>query len=97
MNIPNWSELVPAYRRDYATAKNVKAAFLQGRDFTYAATSQATSLRDGVIQPGTTVLLRYKRLTQVTSVKVTKAMIDAANEVPLSVLSAPDPYTTVIR
>jgi hypothetical protein len=93
-SLPNFSELTPRRGRDYASGAKAKLAFLQGRDFVYAATGQTTSLRDGVITPGTTVLLRFKRLTGVTSVKVTQKMIDNALEVPLSVLSAADPYTT---
>jgi hypothetical protein len=95
-SIPNYSELTPAMRRDYASGAKAKASFLQGRDWVYAATGQTTSLRDGVIPAGTTVLLRFKRNTGVTSIKVTAKMIADAEAVPLSVLAGADPYTTVL-
>jgi len=79
--IPNWTELVPAYGREYKSQKAVKDAFLEGRDFRLrnthvAATRQATSLADDVRAVGTMVILRYKRLTMTTTVKVTKKMLD---------------------
>lgn len=76
--LPGWAELTPAYGRDYKSAAEVKAAFLANADFTYATTGQSTNLADGHVWPGTSVLLRYKRLTMVTTLKVTAAQILAA-------------------
>lgn len=77
--VPNYSEFTPYIGRDYTKAADVKADFLAGKDFYFAATGQATSLRDGVVAPGTTVLLRYKRNTQVATLKVTAAQVAAVS------------------
>lgn len=70
-------ELAPAYGRDYKSAKDVTAAFQSGADFQgdYSMGFRLCSIRD--LDPGSTVLLRYKRNTMVTSVKVkSTAVID---------------------
>ena len=79
--VPNWSEITPRYGRDYRSAAEVKAAFRaeeKPQDFTLAATGQAMSILDVAV--GTTVLLRYKRHTMVTTLKVTQGMLDAARK-----------------
>ena len=76
--VPQWSELTPRYGRDYTKKADVVADFLAGKDFTFAATGQACSIRD--VQPGTSVLLRYKRHTMVTTLKVTAAHHAALKE-----------------
>lgn len=60
----NWMELVPAYGRDYKTQKDVKVAFLSGKDFNgdYTIKFQLCSIRN--FAPGTKVLLRYKKHTR---------------------------------
>lgn len=69
-------ELQPAYGRDYKTAKEVKEAFAAGKDFIgdYQMNFQYMSVRD--LKPGDTAMLRYKRKTKVTSLKVTQAMLN---------------------
>lgn len=82
--LPNYTTLSPAFGRDYKSAAEVKAAFLSGeRDFIANTPfgSGTTNIRDGYIHPGTTIQLRYKRLTMVTTVKVTAANIAAAQGV----------------
>ena len=61
----------PAYGRDYKSAKEAKAAWLEGKDFVHESamfTGGGTyvSVRD---VPNTTVEIRYKRMTQVCVVK----------------------------
>ena len=65
-------ELTPAYGRDdYKTGKEVKAAFDAGKDFEGDYQLGFSLVNKPQIPIGSTVLLRYKRNTQVTSVKVT--------------------------
>ncbi len=68
--MPKSYELSPAYGRDYKNAKEAKEAFLAGKDWEgdYQLNFQICGKSD--FQPGDTVLLRYKRLTQVASLKV---------------------------
>ena len=63
-------ELTPAYGRDYNTKAEVIAAWYEDRDFVgdYQLGFKYCNAQD--FKPGDTVLLRYKRNTQVTSVKV---------------------------
>jgi hypothetical protein len=75
--IPQWSEFIPAYGRDYTSAAKAKADFLAGLDFKLASTGQYATLRDCDL--GSTVYLRYRKLTQVTPVKITFAMLSAVN------------------
>lgn len=74
--IPQWAELTPSYGRDYTSAAKAKADFLAGKDFTLAATGQQMSITDCDL--GSTVYLRYKRLTQLTPVKITMKMLSDA-------------------
>lgn len=67
----NWCELLPAYGRDYKSAKEVKADFTAGKDFemaTMMSGGKYCSIRD--FAKGVSVLLRYKRQEQVAVVKV---------------------------
>lgn len=69
----NWLEIGPAYGRDYKSAKDAKADFLNGKDFENLSRLQTgggtyCSIRD--FAPGTSVILRYKRNTMTTTVKV---------------------------
>lgn len=68
--LPAYTELLPAYGRDYRTAGAAKLDWTAGKDFAVASTGQYTSIRDQA--PGTTILLRYKALTQVTAFKKPK-------------------------
>ena len=60
--------LLPAYGRDYKSAKAVKADYLNGKDFQHAFTGSYCSSRDFINQ---TVVLRYNRLMSVTTCKLT--------------------------
>ena len=68
--LPNYTELLPAYGRDYKSGKAAKEDFLAGKDFR-TPFGLYTSIRDAVV--GNTVLLRFKKQTGVTSVVITKA------------------------
>jgi hypothetical protein len=70
-HIPAHTELLPAYGRDYKTAAAAKADWQSGKDFLIASTRQACSIRDQA--PGSTILLRYKALTQIASFKLPKS------------------------
>lgn len=63
-------ELSPTYGRDYPNKKMVIKAFESGRDFNgdYHHGFRLTSKSD--FKRGDTVMLRYKRLTQVAVVKI---------------------------
>lgn len=68
-----YKTLIPAYGRDYTSAKAVKADFLTGKDFIIADITdpydgKPCSIRD--FEPGTGITLRYKRLASLTCVKV---------------------------
>lgn len=76
MSIPQWAELTPSYGRDYTSAAKAKADFFAGKDFTFAATGQQMSILDCDL--GSTVYLRYKKLTQLTPVTVTMKMLSDA-------------------
>lgn len=70
-SLPSFSELLPAFGRDYKSAKDAKADFLAGKDWQLAsvfAGGRYCSVRD--FSAGTTVLLRYARHTKVCAVKV---------------------------
>ena len=65
--------LVPAYGRDYKSAKEVQAAWDAGKDFRICDISSPydgayTSIRDA--KPGDSFLIRYKKLTNIKIVKV---------------------------
>lgn len=66
-------EVTPAYGRDYKSAKDAKADWAAGKDFVVASvdTGRAGSYINIQDAPkGSTILIRYKRLTQVTTVQV---------------------------
>jgi len=64
-------ELTPAYGRDYKTGKEAKAAFDAGKDFEGDYQLGFKLVNRAQLPIGSTVLLRYKRNTQVANVKVT--------------------------
>lgn len=69
--IPNYSELIPAYGRDYKSAKLAKADFLAGKDFELAsifAGGRYCSIAD--FEPGQAVLVRFDNLRKVAPVKI---------------------------
>lgn len=70
--LPNYTTLVPAYGRDYKSGKEAQAAFENGVDFKVATygpnDGQICSIRD--FATGSSVNLRFKRLTGVKVVKV---------------------------
>lgn len=80
--ITGHNSLHPAFGRDYKFAKDAKAAFIAGVDFTlipYNARDITCSIRD--FAPGASAQLRFKRgmmgYGSTTVVKVTQAMLDA--------------------
>jgi len=63
--------LIPAYGRDYKTAKSAKADWKAGKDFIIANVfhrydGKPTSIRDA--RPGEKFMLRFNRLTKITTV-----------------------------
>ncbi|HUT77406.1 MAG TPA: hypothetical protein VM285_06955 [Polyangia bacterium] len=67
-------ELLPAYGRDYKTAKAAKHDFARGLDFYDTAGLELKPINIAQIKPGDTAVLRYRNQTQVTSVVVTAAL-----------------------
>lgn len=70
-HLPSFSELLPAFGRDYRSAKDAKADFLAGKDWQLAslfAGGRYCSIRD--FEAGTPVLLRYANAAKVCAVKV---------------------------
>lgn len=70
-----YKTLVPAYGRDYKTAKEVKAAWEAGKDFRVAdffdpQDGKLANLQSAKEAGWKTVNIRYKKLTQVASIKV---------------------------
>ena len=65
----NFSSLTPAYGRDYKSRKAIVDDLNEGKDFLLNVMGGATymSIRD--IKAGDTATVRYKKLTQVTSIK----------------------------
>jgi len=63
-------ELTPAYGRDYKSANEAKAAFEAGKDFIGDYQLGFKPINKPQVPIGSTVLLRYRRNTQATSVKV---------------------------
>lgn len=63
-------ELQPAYGRDYKTAKEVKAAFEAGKDFQGDYQLGFKYVNKPQLKVGDNVLLRYKKNTMVTAVKI---------------------------
>jgi len=67
----NYATLTPAYGRDYKSGKEAEAALRAGNDFVLVQRGgRSTLINVEQIKPGTTVNLRYKRLTAVKPVKV---------------------------
>lgn len=66
----DYQVLTPAYGRDYKNQRAVKQDFLDGQDFVLNSPMGVTycSIRD--FAPNVLVNLRYRKLTQVTSVRV---------------------------
>ncbi len=62
-------ELQPAYGRDYKSAKDVKTAFNEGRDFDGDHQLGFKLVNKSDLPKGCTVLLRYQRNTKVTNLK----------------------------
>jgi hypothetical protein len=69
--IPNYSELVPAYGRDFKSAKLAKENFLSGKDWQLASVFEGGSYC-GIADflPGQAVLLRFDGLRKVCPVKI---------------------------
>ena len=75
-----YKTLIPAYGRDYRSAKDAKADFLAGKDFIIADITdpydgKPCSVRD--FDAGTGITLRYKRLASLTVLKVPKGLSHA--------------------
>ena len=66
----NYLSLLPAYGRDYRSAKDAKESFLSGKDWIDSASGSYCSVSD--FASGVTVNLRYKQLRSVAVVKVPK-------------------------
>jgi hypothetical protein len=67
----NWQVVTPSYGRDYKSAKDAKADFLAGKDFSLNSMQYGfayCSIRD--FESGVKVNIRYKNTTQVTTVTV---------------------------
>lgn len=66
--------LVPAYGRDYKSAKEVKADWDDGKDFQICDFHNVDDGRycnkKSGFDAGTVLNIRYKRLTQITPIKV---------------------------
>lgn len=63
--------IIPAYGRDYKTAKAAKADWTNGKDFIisnifHRYDGKPMSIRDK--QPGEKFIIRFNRLTKITSV-----------------------------
>lgn len=63
--------LVPAYGRDYRSAKEVRKDFEAGKDFRVEPSGQYCSIRD--IPAGTEVFIRYRGLRMVAKLTVPTA------------------------
>lgn len=64
----DYLELIPAYGRDYKTAKSAREDFLAGKDWVIASTRQYCSIDD--FAKDTIVLLRYSRNTKLALTRV---------------------------
>jgi hypothetical protein len=81
--------LIPAYGRDYKSAKAAKECFLGGNDWIIADISdpydgKPCSIRD--FESGTGITLRYKQLRSLTTVKVPAISTCATTSVPTRLL-----------
>lgn len=63
-------ELTPAYGRDYKSAKDVKAAWAEGKDFEGDYNLGFAKVNVNDVPKPCTVMLRYKRNSAVTVVEV---------------------------
>jgi hypothetical protein len=66
--------ITPAYGRDYKSKKAAIEDFEAGKDFVYNKMGEQgyCSIRD--FEPGSTIMIRYKKLTMVTPYKVKETM-----------------------
>lgn len=64
----SWIEVVPAYGRDYTTAKAVKADWKAGKDFKDTASGAYVNKADAE-RLGLSVTLRYSKQLKVTDTK----------------------------
>lgn len=62
--LTGWHAILPAYGRDYSSARAAKQAFWAGHDFQLAQTGQYCSMRD--FASGACAEIRYDRLRKVT-------------------------------
>jgi hypothetical protein len=63
-------QLTPAYGRDYKSSKEVKEAFNAGKDFEGDFSLDFKLVNKPQLPKGATVILRYKRNTMTTRVKL---------------------------
>lgn len=65
-------ELSPSYGRDYKTAKDVQTAWDEGKDFTVESygPDMGRQINKQDAKPGTTLMIRYKKLTQIKIIKI---------------------------
>ena len=68
----NWQVAVPAYGRDYKTAKQVKEDWAAGKDFRCEPQGCYINKQDAD-QAGITVELRYKQMRELVVIKPAKA------------------------
>lgn len=60
---------VPSYGRDYKSAKEVRAAWEEGKDFDIVDFSRSGYVNKDDLPPGVVLNVRYKNLTQVCVIK----------------------------
>lgn len=69
-----WLTLVPAYGRDYKSAKAVQEDWDAGKDFLIQDVSSGHNGRycnkNDNVEKGTTLKIRYKALTQIKLIKI---------------------------
>jgi len=61
------TQVTPAYRRDYTTAKAAKQDWYDGMDFIIADIRDPYDGKPCSIRDGLTVTIRYNRLTKLTT------------------------------
>lgn len=64
-------ELIPAYRKDYQSAKEAKMAFNSNADFIVASSGEYCNKRD-IEASGAFVIIRYRKLREITTLTVKK-------------------------
>lgn len=67
----NYIECVPAYGRDYESAKSVKEAYEQGKDFQDATSGQYLN-KDSPFQGATVLNIRYNGMRSICVIKAKK-------------------------